>query len=143
FLTSLPAGRSKLEERENLQHRNVLRQPRNDPEARTEPPCTDKYRLKSITKFPKEDRRYLFEEFWKLGNLQSQRYFMPKYQRKTTKAQWDTETMRQAIKFVENGGSLRQAGKIFNIPESSIRKRKQTYDNGLDVVGPHIGKYQS
>ena len=66
---------------------------------------------------------------------------MPKYQRKTEKAQWNSETMTQAIQFIENGGSIRQAGRMFNIPESSIRKRKKAYDDGLDVVGPHIGKY--
>lgn len=49
--------------------------------------------------------------------------------------------MIQAIQFVENGGSIRQAGRKFDIPESSIRKRKRAYDNGLEVVGPHIGKF--
>lgn len=65
---------------------------------------------------------------------------MPKYQRKTQKAEWTAETMRAALNFVRNGGSIREAGRRFNIPESSIRKRKKVLDDGLEVVGPQMGR---
>ncbi|KAB0803149.1 hypothetical protein PPYR_00119 [Photinus pyralis] len=49
--------------------------------------------------------------------------------------------MRKALLFITNGGTIREAGRKFGIPESTIRKRKKDYDGGLDVTGPQMGRH--
>lgn len=66
---------------------------------------------------------------------------MPKYIRKTNKATWDADKMKKALLFVANGGAIRDAGRRFGIPESTIRKRKKDYDERRDIEGPQMGPH--
>lgn len=46
------------------------------------------------------------------------------YNRRTNKAQWTPEQLRDAINDIQNGGfSIRAAGKEHGIPESTLRKK--------------------
>lgn len=65
---------------------------------------------------------------------------MPKFNRTTHKAEWTADVMSEALRFIRDGGSIRAAGRRFNIPESSIRKRKLAYQNGLQIAEPRLGK---
>ncbi|XP_050502393.1 uncharacterized protein LOC114325818 isoform X2 [Diabrotica virgifera virgifera] len=58
------------------------------------------------------------------------------------KASWDAEAMKKALSFIANGGAIRDAGRKFGIPESTIRLRKRDYDRGYcDVTGPQKGRH--
>lgn len=46
--------------------------------------------------------------------------------------------MKQALTFVKNEGSIGQAGRKFNTPESSIRKRRNAFVTGLDIIASLI-----
>ncbi|XP_072383364.1 uncharacterized protein [Diabrotica undecimpunctata] len=65
---------------------------------------------------------------------------IPRYTGKTKRASWNADVMKKAILFVANGGSTRDAGRKFGIPESTIRDRKKDYDRGRDITGPQLGR---
>lgn len=49
---------------------------------------------------------------------------MPRtYQRKTEKGRWTGDQLQQAISAIENGMAIREAGREYRIPESTIRKK--------------------
>lgn len=40
------------------------------------PPCGEKCKLKCFTKFTKANRQSIFEDYWKIGNIEEQHYFL-------------------------------------------------------------------
>lgn len=40
------------------------------------PPCGEKCKLKCFTKFTEENRQSIFDDYWKLGDIDKQRYFL-------------------------------------------------------------------
>lgn len=58
------------------------------------------------------------------------------YVRKSSKGSWSEEDLLQAVRAIENGLSIRSAGKQFKIPESTLRNRLKVNDFEKKGMGP-------
>ncbi|XP_031336978.1 tigger transposable element-derived protein 1-like [Photinus pyralis] len=58
------------------------------------------------------------------------------YVRKSSKGSWSQEDLQQAIGVIENGLSIRSAGKQFKIPESTLRNRLKKNSFEKKGMGP-------
>nr|CAH7764117.1 unnamed protein product [Callosobruchus chinensis] len=61
---------------------------------------------------------------------------MPRnYQRKTEKCSWDPEKLKKALNEIRNGSKIREVGRAFNIPESTLRKQMRAENPGEARLG--------
>ena len=82
------------------------------------PPCGDKCRLKCSIKIDERNRQLIFDNYWKLANLQRQREFIirhtheikPKYRYSSTQ---NLRALNTAFYFVLDGLLIRVCKKIF------------------------------
>nr|CAH7728440.1 unnamed protein product [Callosobruchus chinensis] len=58
------------------------------------------------------------------------------YQRKTEKCSWDPEKLKKALtEIIRNGRKIREVGRAFNIPESTLRKQMRAENPGEARLG--------
>lgn len=57
------------------------------------------------------------------------------YTKKTTRGSWTENHLQEAIRFIEEGNSVRSASKQFNIPFETLRKRKCKNNLGKPKLG--------
>nr|CAH7731547.1 unnamed protein product [Callosobruchus chinensis] len=76
------------------------------------------------------------ELFLRPKPLPSTTRYMPRnYQCKTEKCAWDPEKLKKALNEIRNGSKIREVGRAFNIPESTLRKQMRAENPGEARLG--------